>query len=94
MEEFGMSIKLGDPFFTFTYINEIKGSHSIEVVYFAEFEDKIDNIQIDPEDHSGYEWIADDEIEKLISDKKPEDNIEIVAIKKGFALLRGESLQF
>src|SRR6185369_14729149 len=35
MEEMGMRIEVGDPFYVFTYVNEIKGSHSIEVDYFA-----------------------------------------------------------
>ena len=32
-EEFGMRISIGDPFYVFTYINEIKGSHSVEIIY-------------------------------------------------------------
>ena len=36
-EELGMKVEVGDPFFVFTYTNEVKGSHSIEVIYFAHF---------------------------------------------------------
>lgn len=32
MEEFGMNIEAGDPFAAFTYVNTVKGSHSIEVI--------------------------------------------------------------
>src|SRR5690348_12130362 len=52
MEEFGMQISVGDPFAVFTYTNDIKGSHSIEVIYFAKFEDDISNIHLNLEDHS------------------------------------------
>ena len=34
LEEFGMHVAIGDPFYVFTYTNEVKGSHSIEVIYF------------------------------------------------------------
>jgi 8-oxo-dGTP pyrophosphatase MutT (NUDIX family) len=92
MEENGMEVSMGDPFYVFTYTNHIKGSHSIEVIYFATFKDSLDKIQIHPEDHSGFEWIGEDEIEKVISPGKPADDHEIQALRKGFAILRGESL--
>ncbi|MDB5264970.1 MAG: hypothetical protein JWN64_541 [Parcubacteria group bacterium] len=94
MEENGMNVRVGDPFYVFTYTNHIKGSHSIEVIYFAQFEDPIENIQIHPSDHSEFEWLADDEIEKAISAGKPADDHEIRALRKGFDLLRGTRLEF
>ena len=33
-EEFGMNITVGDTFYAFTYENKIKGSHSVEIIYF------------------------------------------------------------
>jgi len=93
-EEFGMRIRVGDPFAVFTYTNPVKGSHSIEVVYFAEFEDGIERIVLDPEDHETYGWFAEDELEQIMSANKGVDDDEIRAIQKGFALLRGEALQF
>jgi 8-oxo-dGTP diphosphatase len=65
-EELGMQITVGDPFAAFTYMNEVKGSHSVEVVYFARFVGSIDTIEIHPEDHSGYRWISEDEIPEKI----------------------------
>src|SRR5262249_16161268 len=41
-EEFGMEVSVGDAFAAFSYLNEVKGSHSAEIVYFAEFTDPID----------------------------------------------------
>jgi len=89
-----MRIHVGDPFAVFTYTNSVKGSHSIEVVYFAEFEDGIERIVLDPEDHETYGWFAEDELDQIMSANKGVDDDEIRAIQKGFALLRGESLRF
>jgi 8-oxo-dGTP diphosphatase len=90
IEEHGMHIKVGDPFAAFTYSNEVKGSHSVEVVYFATFEDSIENIKLNPEDHSEFKWISQDEIGSIgsISDE------EMKNVKKGLALLNGEKPYF
>lgn len=93
-EEFGMTITVGDPFAAFTYSNPIKGSHSIEVIYFATFIEPIENIKIDPEDHSTYGWFAENELDKVADANKTVDDIEVQAMKKGFALLRGEKPSF
>jgi 8-oxo-dGTP pyrophosphatase MutT (NUDIX family) len=93
-EEFGVAIEVGDPFAAFTYTNEVKGSHSIEVIYFAQFADPLENITLHPEDHSEYGWYAENELDKVLNPIKGNDDPEIQVIKKGFALLRGESLHF
>ncbi len=90
MEEHGMYISVGDPFSVFTYENDIKGSHSIEVVYFAAFIDPIENIKINAEDHSEYKWVSESELENF----GPNSPEELKIIKKGFKLLKGESLLF
>ena len=89
-EEFGMKIAIGDPFYVFTYANNVKGSHSIEVIFFARFIDPIEKITLDPEDHSEFCWFAESELEKV----KGSDDPEIKAIKKGFKLLKGEKIDF
>jgi len=93
-EEFGVRVKIGDPFVAFDYTNHVKGSHSIEVIYFATFIDSLDAIKLHPEDHSTYEWVSKDELHKVISDQKGEDDIEIQAIRKAFTLLEGGPLDF
>jgi 8-oxo-dGTP diphosphatase len=93
-EEFGMKAKVGDPFYVFTYTNEVKGSHSIEVIYFAQFTDDLAILKVNPEDHSEFGWFAEGELESATTPGKGLDDVEFVAMKKGFALLRGESLQF
>lgn len=93
-EEFGAEITVGDPFYVFTYTNEVKRSHSIEVIYFARFISDLDGVSLNPEDHSEFSWFAENELEKAATEGKGLDDIEFIAIQKGFALLRGESLKF
>lgn len=92
-EEFNKTIKLGDPFATFTYKNDVKGSHSVEVVYFAQF-DEIDNIHLNSADHSEYRWLALDELSEILVNGKDENDEEFQLIKHGFALLSGEQPKF
>ena len=89
-EEFGMSINVGDPFAAFTYTNRIKGSHSVEVVYFAIFTDALENIIIHPEDHSEYQWVSQSGLEAI----GPMSEEELENVKKGFTLLLGKTLSF
>jgi 8-oxo-dGTP diphosphatase len=89
-EEFEKNIRVGDPFAVFTYTNPIKQSHSIEVVYFAEFEESIEDVVLHPEDHESYGWFAENELDQLATTGKAADDDEYIAIQKGFTLLRGE----
>lgn len=102
-EEIDMTIKVGDPFAAFTYKNVIKGSHSIEVIYFAKFIESIDKITINPEDHSRYDWFSLEEaIQHKASmtpsgqaiHKKGESDTEYQTLVKGFALLNGKSINY
>jgi 8-oxo-dGTP pyrophosphatase MutT (NUDIX family) len=93
-EEFGMHINVGDPFFAFDYTNHVKGSHSAEIIYFATFIDPIEQVAINPEDHSAYGWFAEDELNQVYSNNKDVDDNEFVALRKAFALLNGASLTF
>jgi len=88
-EELEKDIVVGDPFAVFTYMNEVKGSHSIEVDYFAQFKDGIGNIVLHPEDHSEYRWLSEAEL----GDYLEENDDETRAIRRGFALLRGEPIR-
>lgn len=89
-EEIGKEISVGDPFAVFTYTNHVKGSHSIEVAYFARFTGDIEGIRLHPDDHAGYRWVAEDEIDALPN--RTADDPESAVLKRGFALLRGEKL--
>jgi 8-oxo-dGTP pyrophosphatase MutT (NUDIX family) len=91
MEETGMKVKIGDPFAVFDYTNPVKGSHSIEAVYFARFLDPLENITLHPEDHSEFVWMAESELDSIVDSISPE---ELGNVRKGFALLRGEKHDF
>ncbi|MFA6005345.1 MAG: NUDIX hydrolase [Patescibacteria group bacterium] len=93
-EELHMNIRVGDPFGVFTYSNEIKGSHSIEVVYFAQFIDSLEKIKLNPEDHSEFVWVGENDLHEIIAANKNEDDKEIAVIKQGFRLLSGSALNF
>ena len=89
-----MEIMVGDLFFVFTYTNEVKGSHSIEVIYFAKFIGEISDIKMNPDDHSDFGWFSEEELINVITEAKRLDDIEFQAMRKGFSLLRGQPLQF
>lgn len=89
-EEFEMRISVGDPFAAFTYSNDVKGSHSVEVVYFAAFTDPLEKIVVHPEDHSEFRWVSRAEVDALshISANEKEN------AQKGFSLLNKGPLRF
>lgn len=94
-EELNMSVNVGDPFYVFTYQNEIKGSHSIEVIYFAEFIEPIDIISIQPEDHSEFIWLSREELPKIFGiGGKTKSDPENLALIRGFDLLKKGKLKF
>ena len=91
MEEFDMQITIGEVLDVFTYVNEVKQSHSIEVVYFAQFTDPIENIQLHPEDHSTYGWFTLDELEQVYSAQKDTEDAEYRIVRKGFEHLEARN---
>lgn len=93
-EEFEVDVKVGDPFAAFGYTNHVKGSHSAEIIYFVTLVDAPEAIKLHPEDHSSSVWIAKDELHQVISAEKGEDDVEMQAIQKAFALLEGGTLDF
>lgn len=88
-EEFNQDIIIVDPFYAFTYLNEAKGAHAVEVIYFAKFgfDTEEVTIKLNPEDHSEYLWINEDGLDKIINVNKSDSDPEILAIKKGFKIL-------
>lgn len=91
-EELNKDITVGDPFSVFTYMNEVKGAHSIEVCYFAQFIGKLDDAQLEPADHMNCGWFAEDEANVFSVNRDPNDR-ELEVITRGFALLKGERLR-
>lgn len=93
-EEFGVEIAVGDPFAAFTYHNEIKGSHSVEVVYFARFVSPLEEITINPEDHYEFIWLGEESLGEIVDYMGGVEDDEFKNIQKGFALLSGEKQNF
>jgi 8-oxo-dGTP pyrophosphatase MutT (NUDIX family) len=100
-EELGKEVTIGDPFAVFTYINEVKGSHTIEVVYFGQFVGSIDDIRLNPEDHFSYAWMSKEDVvshrdeflpAEFVGHDYPDDP-EYLNILKGFEYLEGASLK-
>ena len=92
-EELGMNITVGDPFAIFTYVNHIKGSHSIQVSYFAKFSDVIEKIKLDAEVHSTFGWFPENELDKVVSTIKGKDDPEIQVMRRDSVYLT-KSLYF
>jgi ADP-ribose pyrophosphatase YjhB (NUDIX family) len=92
-EEIKKEIIVGDPFNVFTYMNEVKGAHAVEVAYFAEFVGALDDATLSPDDHMAAGWFSEDEF-KTFSVNREADDEELQVMHRGFALLRGESLRF
>jgi len=90
-EELGQEIIVGEPFSVFTYMNEVKGAHCVEIAFFAQFADGVDGVVLQPEDHSEGRWFAEDEEDAYFENRSPDDR-EREVIKRGFELLRGEKL--
>lgn len=104
MEELAVRIKVGDPFYVYTYQNRIKGSHTIEVVYFATFDEPEENIKIMPADHSEYGWFSKEQVESVVVANRAkvthlnsiqiDTDHEIQAMLKGFAYLEHKPPDF
>ena len=87
MEEFGMHVEVGDPFAAFTYMNDVKGSHSVEVIYHARFTDPLENIVIHPEDHSEFHWFTEHELDEVVAaNREQSDDPEMRAMRRGFMM--------
>jgi 8-oxo-dGTP diphosphatase len=91
-EELGKEINVGDSFSVFTYINEVKGAHAVEVAYFASFKGELNDAHLEPSDHSDWRWFAENE-ESIYSVNREANDIELAVIRRGFALLKGETLR-
>lgn len=101
-EELEMTITVGEPYAVYTYQNQVKGSHTIEVIYFAQFVEPLDQIVLHPHDHSEAKWLSEQEVKANRHLLIPEsqvvheygDDPEYSAILRGFEILRGEALKF
>lgn len=85
-EELEMEIEVGELLEAFTYESK-KSGPSIEVVYLARFVGDIENVKLHPEDHSRYQWVAENELDKVYTKNKGANDAEFQVIRKGFKKL-------
>jgi ADP-ribose pyrophosphatase YjhB (NUDIX family) len=91
-EELGKDIAVGDPFNVFTYVNNVKGAHAVEVAYFAEFVGGLE-VELNPEDHMAGKWFSIDQFDEFRVNRADDDE-ELKLIRRGFELLAGKTLHF
>ena len=87
-EEFGIDILVGDPFYVFTYTDDDKTKHIIEVVYFALMKDLGQKIHLNSNEHSEYQWIRKIEVEKILMKQNAREG---KAALRGFKTLEGKN---
>ncbi len=90
LEELGMHIVVADQFDEFSYTTD---TPVIEKIYFATFEEPIENVKINRLDHASFLWIAENELKLIFSKEKGEKDPEIRSIKKGFKILQNLKMQ-
>ena len=81
-EELHIDVKIGEPFYVFTTIDS-ETQHTIEIDYFATLIDHNQDIQLNPEDHSEFRWVSQDDFLNFFKDNKSGGE----SAKKGFAIL-------
>jgi 8-oxo-dGTP diphosphatase len=86
-EEIRLDVIIERPFHAFTYLAKDETEHVVEIDYFARMKDESEEIHLNPEDHSEYHWITEEEIDQYLD---PEDD-ETKAIREGFYLLKSAS---
>ncbi len=91
-EEFEVGVEVGEPFFVFDYLNEIKKSHSVEIIYFATLKGSPESIVLHPEDHSAMRWVTKEELTDLCNSSKKADDPEMQAMRRGFELLEDRKI--
>jgi 8-oxo-dGTP diphosphatase len=92
-EEFSASIRVGDPFATFSY-RDVSGANSTEIVYFATFNDLAAEIKLLPAEHSEYRWVGLDDIDSIAKPTKKIDDDEFIALRHGLEILSGSHPNF
>lgn len=82
-EEFHVDIIIGEPFFAFTYLSKENTVYTVEIDYFATLKDTAQEIRSNPQDHSEWRWIAENEIDTYF---KADDTAQTI-LHKGFRML-------
>lgn len=84
MEELQIDVEIEMPFYVFTYMTNGNTKHNVEIDYFAHLKDENQEVKINPNDHSEYKWISEDEVAKYYENGDNEGE----ALKSGFKILK------
>jgi len=82
--EMGIDIIVENPFYAFTYLLKNNTRHTVEIDFFARMKDKNQQFIIDPNEHSDYKWVNENEIDTYFD----QDDEEKKAIITGFEILK------
>ena len=83
MEEFGVRVRIFEPFHCFSWTSDDKKLQLVEIAFFAELDEDEKNIRLT--EHDEVRWVTKKEIESLdISEKERETMI------KGFEIMDGK----
>jgi len=87
-EEFNIEVEIGDIFYAFIYVSHDGEKHTVEIDYFAVMKDSKQKITLNPEDHSEYKWVSEEEARRYF----PAGDQEGIAIKRGFEILKNNKI--
>ena len=88
-EELAVDVIVGDVVGAFTYVNKIKRSHSVEIIFFAQLADGcLPKINID--DHSEIIWIYQDNVH-IVEDENGSSDQEFPFLVRALKLLNGQT---
>jgi 8-oxo-dGTP diphosphatase len=76
-EEFGLEITVGELVYAFTRVSNDGATHTVELIYLAQFTETNPIIQLNPADHSEYAWISHNELDNYF---EPDDNEKVAAL--------------
>lgn len=91
-EELGISIKVEDCFYSYTYLNQKKTNHIVEVVYFAQSTTPDTEVRLNPLELAEYRWVSLIEFNNLDKGIPNADNNEIEVVIKGFEILANKNI--
>lgn len=77
-EEFEVEIDVEKCFYAFTYVNNIKKSHSVEIVFYAKLISPESEIRVHLEDHSEFRWIDKQQYIELIGNDIDDESKAVV----------------
>ena len=87
LEELELDVEVDDVFSALTYVNEVKGSHSVELLYFATPVGS-STPSLNPSDHSELQWFTSDTIDQ-VRDINGADDTEYPHLVKALEILEG-----